>query len=191
MVILSNDMTQVIGRSIISNSGDPEPAFLGTTDTVTFTHTGYINPDMQLQRSTLQRVAYSLDNNALVRTTWGTLDRAPDTEQLTRILLPNVEKISLRYLTARNQFVTEWPLKNTPEPEMNADESKERLPAITLLPKAIEITLTLKKHGDLTRLFLLPTHNSVYHFPDQSTPQPPVPPPVPPADKAVKPSGKT
>src|SRR5579862_1725987 len=78
-LVMSHDLEQVINRPITNAKKIVEGPFIGTHDTVTFTHAGFANPLGSLQRSTLQRTAYSLGNEQLIRSIWPVLDQTQKT----------------------------------------------------------------------------------------------------------------
>lgn len=137
---LGRDLEQYIPRPIRNEYGDLEPALQGTLDTIEWTCTGWRNPLPQ-PRSSLQRVAYHRANNTLWRTYWPVLDRAQDTKPLRAPVANDINDFQLRFLDELQQWYDEWP---------------PSLPVIQQKPpvlKAIEVTLTVKEWGQLTRLF--------------------------------------
>jgi len=106
---------------------------------VDFTRTGWRNP-AKLQRSSLQRVAYKLDENSLYRLTWPYVDRALDDQVVETLLIDNIEDVKIRFLNAGNDWKDDWPDANT-------------APEYRTQPVAIEITLQMNDWGDVVRLF--------------------------------------
>lgn len=138
---LQRDLNFISGREIRDEYGDTQPAFTLTEEglyQMQLSRDGYRNP-AQLPRSSMQRVAYQLSDNTLKRFQWGVMDRAPDSAAAQRKLLEDVDEISIRVLDDSDKWHHEWPLE---------------VPGPTL-PRAIEITLTLKDWGRLSRLFML------------------------------------
>lgn len=144
LLIMSRDMQQIINRPITNKSGVLESPFIGSKNSVTFTHAGFTNPLGQLQRSTLQRVHYFLDKENVIRETWPALDQTPNTFSDKRKLLSMVTQLQFQYLDDKNQFQEEWPDKNNPK---------------IILPKAIRVVLTLKNWGKISQLYLVPGQN--------------------------------
>lgn len=105
-----------------------------------FTRHGWRNPANQV-RSTLQRVAYKLDEDKLIRIYWAHVDRADDDQFVERTLMTNVESLELRFLDDKNQWQTDWP---------SADTLASDTPS--LLPAAIEFTLKMNDWGAIRRL---------------------------------------
>jgi general secretion pathway protein J len=139
---LQRDLGFISAREIRDEYGDSQSAFKLAEQGVMrleLTRAGHRNP-AQLPRSSLQRVAYSLDDNKLHRLYWRVLDRAPDSQAVDRELLDNVESLEIRVLDERDEWQQYWPTSGSSR----------------ILPRAIEVTLTLKDWGPLTRLFMLP-----------------------------------
>ena len=107
---------------------------------VSFTRNGWRNPANQI-RSTLQRVAYKIDDEKLIRFHWSHVDRADDEKVVKRQLITNVEKMSLRFLNAKKEWKNDWP-------SASALATNDAI----VLPLAIEITLQLNDWGEIKRL---------------------------------------
>jgi general secretion pathway protein J len=105
----------------------------GNTSYLEFTRAGWRNPAQQ-QRSSLQRVAYSIENNSLIRTYWRRHDYPQNPQKLS--LLNQIDELRIRYLDLNFQWQQQW----------NANYP----------PKAIEVTLTLQQWGQISRLFRIP-----------------------------------
>ncbi|MEJ2142147.1 MAG: type II secretion system minor pseudopilin GspJ [Gammaproteobacteria bacterium] len=142
---LKRDSEQTVLRTIRDEYGDYQRAFLAAEHgryRLELTRGGYRNP-ARLPRSTLQRVAYSLEENNLQRLSWPYLDRAQDAEPVKVRLLEDVNSLSFRFLDADREWHASWPPVNS--------EQK----AIPELPLAIEVSLELEDWGRLTRLFVM------------------------------------
>lgn len=140
--VLERDIEQGIDRGVRDEFGDAEPALRGGgtgTALLTLTRSGWRNP-LGLPRSHLQRVSYVFDQRRLVRQSWSALDRAPNVEAFSEILLDDVDGIELRFLDPTHQWQGFWP---PPTP-------------VAALPRAVEITLDVKDWGRITRLFRMP-----------------------------------
>jgi general secretion pathway protein J len=139
LLLLSNDLEQTINRSILS-SKDTFDFFIGTHNYVIFTHGGLANPLNMLQRSTLQRTEYLLDDkHHFVRLTWPVLDQTRKTEANPRILLDDVKDVHFEYLDKQGHFHDRWTMKNATDP----------------LPKAVRVTLMITHWGAITQLYLI------------------------------------
>ena len=142
---LKRDSEQTVVRRIRDEYGDQQQAFMAAEHgryRLELTRGGYRNP-AQLPRSSLQRVAYSLEENILQRLTWSYLDRAQDAEPLKVNLLEDVNAISFRFLDADREWHNSWP-------PVNAQQD-----TLVDLPLAMEVSLELEDWGRLTRLYLM------------------------------------
>jgi len=134
---LGRDIEQYIQRPIRDQYGNRQPALQGTISHLELTRAGWRNPAQQ-QRSSLQRVAYHLENQTLMRSYWSVLDRAQYARTLKMDLLNEVNEIQLRYLDENLRWHEQW----TPNEKASL--------------KAIEVTLTVLEWGRITRLFRVP-----------------------------------
>lgn len=140
-LLMSRDFEQTMNRPITNAKNIVDPSFVGTTDTVTFTHGGLSNPMNMMQRSTLQRTQYSLNNERLMRSIWPVLDQTQKTLPSNRIILKSVTALRFDYLDAKGQFQNNWP---------PADQKE------AIFPRAVRVTLTLKNWGTFSQLYLIP-----------------------------------
>jgi general secretion pathway protein J len=95
-----------------------------------------------LPRSTLQRAAYRLEGDELVRYHWNVLDRTFANEPVVTVLLDNVESLQFRYYQDNGEWSDIWPPSEQPGAEVFARAR----------PRAVEIILTLADEGELSRL---------------------------------------
>jgi general secretion pathway protein J len=147
---LRRDIEQHIRRPIRDQYGDTQPSLQGTISQLEFTRAGWRNPALQ-KRSSLQRVAYLIEDKTLWRFYWWVLDRAQDARPIRMELLNEVNEIKLRYLDNNLRWHEQWPpldLLNT-IPDDNVNHPQQTL-------KAIEVTLTVEEWGRITRLFRAP-----------------------------------
>jgi len=143
---LGRDIEQGIDRPIRDEYAQVQPAMEGVETgryQLEFTRTGWNNPAGRA-RSNLQRVAYGLRDDKLIRAYWNVLDRAQDSQPLESVLLDGVDKLELRFLDASNAWQLSWP------------NTLAGGAANTALPKAVEVTLETKAEGRITRLFQVP-----------------------------------
>ncbi len=145
MLFIARDLEQVVERPVRNTYGDIQPALYTPQQgyRLEFTRGGWNNP-AQRRRSTLQRVAYSLEEGELIRHSWQMLDRTDERPTRSQRLLDEVTGFELRFLDARREWSREWP-------PLNVDSDK---PA--QLPVAIEVTLELPQWGRIQRLHRLP-----------------------------------
>lgn len=145
VLMLERDIEQYVPRKVRDEYGDEQPAF-STADTgarqLAFTHAGWSNP-VATARSNLQRVAYGIEDEQLVRSSWSVLDRAQDSEPYQAILLDKVRELKIRYMDTNRKWQTQWP-----PADLTPDEA---IPS----PLAIEVTLSLEDLGDIRRVFPL------------------------------------
>ena len=141
------DFSSLEPRPIREPLGDNlQPALLADArreQLAEFTHSGWSNP-AGVPRSTLQRVAYVLEDGKLTRNYWVMLDRTLSTEPVRAVLLDRVKAINLRFMTNARRFTDQWPAAgggNAAGPN-----------AAGALPIAVEITLELEDWGTITRL---------------------------------------
>ena len=147
---LERDFEQIVNRPIRDEYGEKQPAIQGNLQQLELTRAGWRNPAQQA-RSTLQRVAYHLEDNSLWRSYWQMLDRAQDSRPLEVKLLSNVTEFKLRYLDSHLQWHEQWP-----SVEILATSPTESQNQIQPTLKAIEVTITVVGWGELMRLFRVP-----------------------------------
>ena len=114
---------------------------------VTFTRGSWTNP-VGLPRSELQRVSYSLENGALVRSYWPVLDATTPVAPVKRTLVDHVKRFTLRYLDAGRSWQSAWPPGS-----LGAAPANQTL---RLRPVAVEVTLELDDWGVLLRYIEVP-----------------------------------
>ena len=151
--MLARDLEQLVARPIRDEYGDVQPPLLGGSTIgrmIELTRGGWRNPAGQL-RSTLQRVAYRLDEDSLIREYWATLDRAQDSEPLEQNLLDGVQSVSFRFLDDAQKWHTEWPPLGVTQ-AAGAGEAN--------LPLATEVTLDIEAWGEIRWLFRMPANQS-------------------------------
>lgn len=107
---------------------------------IELTHSGWTNP-AGVQRPTLQRVAYRLDDSTLRREYWPVLDRTMNVEPVSVVLLEHVKSLSLRFLAADRDWKEQWPPLGYSGPD-----------AKLIRPLAVEITLELEDWGEIKRV---------------------------------------
>ena len=146
---LVQDFSSLEPRPIREPLGDNvQPALLADArneQIAEFTHSGWSNP-AGVPRSTLQRVAYTLEDGKLTRNYWVTLDRTLGAEPVRMVLLDRVKSMSLRFMTNNRRFTEQWPALGADPVGPNAAN------AARTLPIAVEITLELEDWGKITRL---------------------------------------
>ena len=142
--LLSEDFQQLSPRPVRDQLGDNFTPALSTDFQSGFalelTHGGWRNP-IVLPRGTLQRSAYRIEEDELIRYHWRVLDRTLANEPIGVTLLDDVESILFRFLQANGDWTEQWPPPNRPGPL----GARQR-------PRAVEIILTLVDEGEIRRV---------------------------------------
>ncbi|MCZ6804608.1 MAG: type II secretion system minor pseudopilin GspJ [Proteobacteria bacterium] len=143
--ILQQDVEQIINRPVRNVYQDYSPPLQIFKDSqidyaraIEFTRTGWRNP-LRMQRSNLQRINYRIENNQLIRRTWNSLDRTPDTQFSDLVLLSDIEQWQTRFLY-KGKWMDNWINK----PKINNKYD---------LPDALEIKIYIENLGSLRRVF--------------------------------------
>lgn len=139
---INRDLTQLSPRNGRDEQGSALTSLSagqGNELLIQLTRNGWRNP-AKIGRSNLQRVAYRLDEDKLVRITWPYVDRALDGQAIETILIDNIKNASLRFLDTDNEWHDSWPA-------LNATPTGD-----TPLPLAIEFTLQMEDWGDIVRI---------------------------------------
>jgi general secretion pathway protein J len=140
--ILERDIEQAVNRSIRDNFGDEQLAMSGDDESLVFTRAGRRNPG-GFSRSSLHRIAYEIEDEQLMRSSWQMLDRAQDSEAASGPLMDGVEQIEIKYLDGQLEWQSTWPAGN-----LTASSS-----SVSDLPRAIELTIESKQWGEIRRVF--------------------------------------
>ncbi len=139
------------GRSSGSSSGYTSLGNSNLNSTspvlVSFTRGGWTNP-AGLPRSELQRVSYSIENGALIRSYSAELDATAADVPIKRQLVDRVRSFTLRYMDAGHNWQPQWP----PLTQAGSQQSL----TLRSRPIAIEVTLELEDWGILLRHIEVP-----------------------------------
>jgi general secretion pathway protein J len=142
--LLSEDLQQLAPRPVRDELGDNLSPALDTNFESGFalelTHGGWNNP-LVLPRSTLQRSAYRIEDDELIRYHWMVLDRTLANLPTEVLLLDGVEELRFRFLESNGQWLDQWPPPNRPGPL----GARQR-------PRAVEILMSLTNEGEIRRL---------------------------------------
>lgn len=145
-MMIGRDIEQTVSRSVRDGFGDVQPAMQGGefgTVLLAFTRAGYTN-FLNKPRSSLQRVAYRLEDDELKRLSWPMIDQDFGQDPIERILVKNIEEVEFRYFDDSDQAKDQWP----------ASDFEEK--SLVALPVAIEVKFTIEGMGELRRLFRVP-----------------------------------
>lgn len=144
MQTLGQDLAQIEPRPIREPLGEALLPAVLAGDTaeyrLQFTRAGWSNTG-GLQRPTLQRVGYRLDQDGLWRDHWGVLDRTLSVEPARTRLLGGVRSVRFRFMTAQRNWVERWPVNEG----MPGADDRQR-------PAAVEVIIELEDWGEIRRL---------------------------------------
>jgi general secretion pathway protein J len=127
-------------QSFNPGSGLPSNSSASMASLVDLTRAGWSNTAGQ-QRSTLQRVSYSLVNDVLKRSYQVNLDTVQGNQPVVQDLLTGVKAIQLRYLDGNQTWQSQWPPPSLAEPE-----------SLWSRPVAVELIIEFKDWGRIRRL---------------------------------------
>ena len=140
MAIVQRDVEQLAHRSVRDEHGDPlAPAVVGSDALLELTRLGWQNP-LAAARSEMQRVAYVVEEDRLVRLFWQVLDRAPTSEPVAQTLLGNIGDVEFVAHDNTGETHRFWP-------QMNDDAAGLA---------AIALSLETTNYGRIERLWLVP-----------------------------------
>lgn len=145
-MLIGRDMEQTVSRPVRDGFGDEQAAMLGSpfgNVLLAFTKAGYTN-FLNRPRSTLQRVAYRLEDDELKRLSWPMVDQDFDQEPVERVLVKNIKKVEFSYFDGSDQPKDQWPASSFEDV------------SLTALPQVVEVKFTLDDMGELRRLFRVP-----------------------------------
>jgi len=141
---LSSDLIQAVPRPVRDQLGDTYMPSLRSDLLADFalelTHAGWPNP-AGLPRSTLQRTAYRIEDDQLLRFHWVVLDRTYANEPYATVLLDEVQGLNFRFLQDDGEWSEQWP-----------PQGQQGLVGAQLRPRAVEIVLTLPDEGEIIRV---------------------------------------
>ena len=158
--VLSRDIRLITNRPVRDEFGQMASAVSGgelARDPLRLTRAGWHN-STGAPRSTLQRVAYRLEEDKLLRVSYPVLDRTTAIEPTETILIDGVEVFELRFLPSiktlevdRNQVVDRrfW------QENWVADVGFTN--KLIDPPAAIEVRVNLSDWGELERLYVMPS----------------------------------
>ncbi|MBT8087394.1 MAG: type II secretion system minor pseudopilin GspJ [Gammaproteobacteria bacterium] len=147
---LGSELLQVAPRPVrVELGGVPLPALqssLASEFALQLTRGGWPN-FAGAPRSTMQRVAYRIEDGDLLRYHWYVLDRTISSQPVGTVMLEDVSSLTFRFLRSNDDWVDQWPPLSAQAaiPPQSTSASGE-------LPRAIEIVLVLENEGEITRI---------------------------------------
>ena len=143
---LVQDFSQIQPRAIREETGEglnfALKADTRTTEPMELTRAGWHNP-LAHPRSSLQRVAYWVEEDILIRAQWPVLDRMLGEEPIELELLEGIDEFQLLFLDANNEWIEQWPPPDQPNSGPDVQSA---------LPQAVEIVLQLDDWGEIRRI---------------------------------------
>ncbi|MDO6694389.1 type II secretion system minor pseudopilin GspJ [Aliiglaciecola sp. 3_MG-2023] len=154
MLTIERDMLQAVPRAVRIDGQENTQVMRGEknlleseADGIAFVRTGWQNPQLMLQRSTLQSVAYRLQEGKLERLFGNYVDNVVGFEPKVRVLLNNVEDFEIQFLLNAGE-------------DAGDSESWDDNFAQDTLPVAIKLTITSQEFGVIQRQFLMSSADS-------------------------------
>ena len=157
--VLSRDIRQFADRPVINEFGQPSSALEGgvlAQRMLTFTRAGWHNT-VDIPRSTLQRVAYILEDDQLVRLSWPVLDLSGPIEPRRAVLIDRVQGFDVRFLASTNNLRVNRGIdidRRLWQDSWIADVSQPG--TVVEPPVAVEVRFEIEGWGELERLYVLP-----------------------------------
>ena len=158
--VLSRDVRQMTNRPVRDEFGQMASAVSGgelARDPLRLTRSGWHN-STGAPRSTLQRVAYRLVEDKLLRLSYPVLDRTTAIEPTETVLIDGVEVFELRFLPSvnalevdRNQVIDRRFWQENWVADVGFTDK------IIDPPAAIEVRVILSDWGELERLYVMPS----------------------------------
>ena len=158
--VLSRDVRQMTNRPVRDEFGQMASAVSGgelARDPLRLTRSGWHN-STGAPRSTLQRVAYRLEEDKLLRLSYPVLDRTTAIEPTETVLIDGVEVFELRFLPSvnalevdRNQVIDRRFWQENWVADVGFTDK------IIDPPAAVEVRVILSDWGELERLYVMPS----------------------------------
>ena len=149
MVIIERDIQQAVPRPVRAEGETQTVVMAGGEgddsdgDGIGFVRGGWHNPQLMLPRSTLQYVAYRLDEDRLERLYSNYVDNVIGYEPKTRTLLENIESFTVEFISAESS--------TDDSDDLSWSESYQG----EALPTAVAIEFVSKDFGLVRREFAL------------------------------------
>jgi general secretion pathway protein J len=152
---LVQDFSQLMPRPVRDPLGESfQPALLGQASSASLTRGGWMNP-AGVQRSTLQRVRYVLEDGKLYREQWLVLDATLDPLPTRRMMMDGVRAFSLRYMSANHDWQQNWP-PQVQQTQQVQPAQPNQAGALRWRPIAVEVTLETQDFGTVVRVIEVP-----------------------------------
>ena len=143
--LIEQDFIQIAPRPIRSELGQGYNGAITTSPTSGFalelTRSGWGNP-LGLSRSNLQRVAYQMENDKLIRIHWNVLDRTLGNQFQKDILIDEIESILFTFLNENGEWIQQWP-----------PLSDDKFLSMTKRPLGIAVIINFEQEGEIRRIF--------------------------------------
>ena len=144
--MLTEDFAQLNPRHVrdVLGQGTEPPLVTDTLEenVVKLSRSGWRNP-VPVQRGTLQRVQYRLEEDELIREYWQVMDTPLGIEPRSETILDDVNEIEIEYLSDEAEWTTDWPPLN----QLNS--------GAFVYPRAVRIRIELASWGEIERLVKL------------------------------------
>jgi general secretion pathway protein J len=144
MLIIERDFLQMVPRKTRVDGEVSDVIVFGgrfsfesSREGLGFVRSGWHNPKLTLRRSTLQSVAYRVQDDQLHRLYSTYVDNAIGFEPKVRVLLDNIESVQFEFLEKFSSSKFDW---------QTADAAEE-------LPIAVAIIIESKMYGEIRREF--------------------------------------
>ena len=157
LTLMERDIEQTVDRPVRDEFGEPQPAFVANEYgdyVLEFTRTGWMNP-LNLPRSNLQRIAYSLKDGKFIRSLWYVLDRAQDSQHYDIVLLEGVKNLEIRYLDEKKEWQRSWPPTTSSGSQQLAQQQNQPA-AVSRPPTGVVVEIDTESFGKVERWFHLP-----------------------------------
>ncbi len=148
--MLARDYRQLALRRVRDENGDRLPVVRvhddGNEVLLEFTRSGWRNP-AQLPRSTLEHVAYRLEEEKLWRYSYLLLDQTSQLKPEKQLILSGIKEMQIRVMAPNAQlsdlmeWKREWPLGG----QLNSDDASKT-------PRAIKVTFDIDGIGEVHRV---------------------------------------
>lgn len=142
---MQSDLQQAMPRAVRDVSGGLEQPFIISKNG--FVLTRYTHNQSAAAISSMQRVAYVLQDQRLSRLTWLHLDRTHNTPQINETLLSHVQQFQVQIIDQHGQLQSSW------QPQNNSDmQSAEYL--FPVLPRGLQLSISTPL-GKFKRIFTM------------------------------------